>query len=108
AHAYEKRQALCAPYAAVIDIDPAALPSPDEVARWTSEQLAGAVRHEQKNPMFNSNVRQLLHVGYKIAAQMGERYLGMLDACEPSIARNVTYNLYERHIKPLYLGEAAR
>jgi hypothetical protein len=106
--AYEKRQALCAPYAAVIDIDPAKLPLPSEVNGWSSEQLAGAVRHEQANPMYNRHMRQLLHVGYKIAAQMGDHYLDMVEACELSISRNVTYNLYERHIKPLYLGEAAR
>ena len=49
------------------------------------------------------HVRQLLHVGYKVAAKMGDRYLNMLVACEESIARNVTENLYERHIKPLFL-----
>ena len=32
---------------------------------------------------------------------MGRRYLGMLEQCEPHIARNVTGNLYERHIKPV-------
>jgi hypothetical protein len=35
---------------------------------------------------------------------MGERYTKMLDACEESIARNVTTNLFERHIRPLFLG----
>ena len=28
------------------------------------------------------HLRQLIHVGYKIAAQLGDRYLRMLDACE--------------------------
>jgi hypothetical protein len=45
----------------------------------------------------------LLHVGYKVAAKMGERYTRMLDACEESISRNVTENLYTRHIEPLFL-----
>jgi hypothetical protein len=94
---------LCAPYAAVIDIDRSRLPSPTEVARWTSEQYASTVRHDRRNPLFNPHVRQLLHVGYKVAAKMGERYTRMLDACEESIARNVTVNLYERHIEPLFL-----
>jgi hypothetical protein len=87
----------------VINIDPTKLPPASEVAGWTSAQFVAAVRHDPKNPAFNPNVRQLLHVGYKIAAQMGDRYLNMLDACEPSIARNVTDNLYERHLKPLFL-----
>jgi hypothetical protein len=55
------------------------------------------------NPAFNPHLRQLVHVGFKVAAQMGDRYLDMLDACEPTISRNVTANLYERHIKPLFL-----
>jgi hypothetical protein len=46
----------------------------------------------------------LLHVGYKVAAKMGDRYLQMLKACEPAVSRNVTENLYERHIKPLFIG----
>ena len=94
---------LCAPYAAVIDINPKCLPAPATVNNWTAEQYAGALRHDQKNPLFNPHVRQLLHVGYKIAAKMGDRYTGMLEACEESISRNVTQNLYERHIEPLFL-----
>ncbi len=109
AQAYAAREALCAPYAAVIDIDGAKLPSPVEVRTWSSRQYTAALRHDQSNPDFNMHLRQLLHVGYKIAAKMGERYLNMLAECEESISRNVTENLYERHIGPLWgpLGGAA-
>jgi hypothetical protein len=103
--AYGHRDELCAPYAAVIDIDPARLPSPGTVSAWTSEQFAGALRHDPKCPLFNPHVRQLLHVGYKIAAHMGDRYTNQLDSSESSISRNVTQNLYDRHIVPLFLGE---
>jgi hypothetical protein len=101
--AFAHREELCAPYATVIDIDPAKLPLPAAVDAWTAEQYAGALRHDQKNPLFNPHLRQLLHVGYKIAAKMGDRYLDMLVACEASISRNVTGNLYDRHFKPLFL-----
>jgi hypothetical protein len=101
--AFEHREELCAPYATVIDIDPARLPLPAAVDAWTAEQYAGALRHDQKNPLFNPHLRQLLHVGYKIAAKMGDRYLDMLVACEASISRNVTENLYSRHFEPLFL-----
>ncbi|MCA9165527.1 MAG: hypothetical protein KDA62_21200, partial [Planctomycetales bacterium] len=90
AHALEKCDALCAPYAAVIDIDPARLPSAAEVQGWSAERLANTVRHDQSRAEFNPDVRQLLHVGYKVAAQMGDRYLKMLEACEESVSRNVT------------------
>jgi len=103
ARAYEHLDELCAPYAAVIDIDPRRLPAPGEVNRWTAEQYTGAVRHDQKSPLFNPSVRQLLHVGYKVAAGMGERYTRMLEACEHDIARNVTANLWERHLEPLFV-----
>jgi len=103
AKAYADKEALCEPYASVIDIDYAKLPDPAAVQGWTSEQYTGALRHDRANPAFNSDVRQLLHVGYKVAAKMGEKYLKMLDACEASIARNVTENLFERHIRPIFL-----
>ena len=105
AGAYAHREELCAPYAAVIDINPACLPAPDTVRSWSSQQYAETLRHDQTNPAFNPHVRQLLHVGYKIAAGIGERYTKMLEACEKSISRNVTENLFERHLKPLFLGE---
>jgi hypothetical protein len=104
ANAFEQREALCAPYAAVIDIDPSALPSPAEVNGWSSARYASALRHDQSNKAFNPHLRQLLHVGYKIAAKMGDCYLNMLVSCEKSISRNVTVNIYDRHIKPLLIG----
>lgn len=94
---------LCAPYATVIDIDPKKLPSKETVNRWTSEQFVAAVRHDPNNSCYNPHVRQLLHVGYKIAAQMGDRYLNALKRHEAFVSRNVTENLYERHLKPLFV-----
>jgi len=104
AQAFEHSDALCAPYATVIDIDPAKLPSPEDVSGWSSEQYVNALRHDPSHAEFNSSFRQLLHVGYKIAAKMGDRYIDMLNQCEESISRNVTENLYERHLKPLFLS----
>jgi hypothetical protein len=103
AEAFAHKEELCEPYAAVIDIDYAKLPSPEVVKGWTAEQYTDALRHVQKNPNFNPNVRQLLHVGYKVAAKMGDRYLNMLKRSEESISRNVTENIFDRHIKPLFL-----
>jgi hypothetical protein len=104
AQAFEQQAALCAPYAAVIDIDPTKLPAPAAVNGWSASEYAAALRHDQSNPAFNRHLRQLLHVGYKVAAKMGDRYLDMLDRCEESIARNVTGNIFERHLKPLFIG----
>jgi hypothetical protein len=104
AEAYAHREELCAPYATVIDIDPAKLPSPDEVRGWTSDQYTSALRHVPSEATYNSSLRQLLHVGFKVAAKMGQRYLSLLEANEAVIAKNVTGNLYNRHIAPVFLG----
>jgi len=104
AYAYEQRDALCAPYAAVISIDVKKLPLPETVRGWSSEQYQNALRHVQSNPEFNSDLRQLLHVGFKVAAKLGPKYLGFLDQFAPTIGKNVTENLYERHIRPVFIG----
>jgi hypothetical protein len=103
AQAYEARAALCAPYASVIDIQESELPTPDVVHGWDSDQYVNALRHDPSCAEFNLHFRQLLHVGYKIAAKMGDRYLVMLNQFRDSVSRNVTTNLLDRHMKPLFL-----
>jgi hypothetical protein len=98
---------LCAPYASVIDIDRRKLPSVETVNAWSSEQFVSALRHDLNNAAYNPHLRQLLHVGYKIAAKMGPRYLDALGECESSVSKNVTTNLYERHLRPLFLNGTA-
>ena len=107
AEAYAHREDLCAPYAAVIDIDTASLPVPSEAERWTAGQWVGALRHDPRSPAYNSSLRQLIHVAFKIAAKMGSRYTAMLQRHEAQVAENVTRNLFERHIRPVFLGVGA-
>ena len=95
-------EALCAPYAAVIDIDAAKLPAPQTVAAWSSRQFAAALRHDPTCTEYNPDVRQLIHVGYKIAAQMGRRYTDMLRRLAEQIAPHITDNIYRRHIVPVF------
>ncbi|TXT44104.1 MAG: hypothetical protein FD137_1651 [Spirochaetes bacterium] len=101
--AYARYDELAGPYAAVIDVSMDRLPTPAEVNSWTAERYVAALRHDKKNPLFNQDLRQLLHIGYKVAAEMGEEYLSALKTYEESISRNVTTNLFERHLKPLFL-----
>jgi tagaturonate epimerase len=107
AQAYTHRDELCAPYAAVIDINVKQLPEPGEAQRWSAEQWSGALLHDPRSPVYNSSLRQLMHVGFKIAAKMGPRYIAMLERCEEWVAENVTRNLFERHICPVFLGTRA-
>lgn len=102
--AYDRYEELAAPYVNVIDIAMPRLPKPDAVVQWDSARYVAALRHDAKNPGFNPDFRQLLHVGYKVAAEMGDEYLDALDACRESIGRNVTLNLFGRHLSPLFLG----
>lgn len=101
--AYGRYDELCEPYKTVIDIDTKKLPSPNEVDSWSGEKYASVLRHDQSNPNYNLNFRQLLHIGYKVAAEMGEKYLSALEKNENIIAKNVIENLYERHIKKVLL-----
>ena len=101
--AYESIDVVMAPYASVIDIDRSRLPSPEEVGCWDGQAVAAALRHVQSDPRFNPNMRQLVHVGFRVAAKMGKRYLDALDKHRESVSRNVTENLWERHLKPLFV-----
>ena len=103
AKALEKKEALCEPYATVIDIRVSNLPSAEEVNGWTSTQFTDALRHIPSNPGYNPDLRQLLHVGFKIAAQLGDTYIQALKDNSEVVAKNVTGNLLERHMKPLFL-----
>jgi len=102
AKAREHYAELVAPYSTVIDIDPAKLPDPKSVMGWSSSQYAGALRHVESSPHYDPNFRQLLHVGFKVAAGMGKRFTGALEANEEIVARNVTENLFERHLQPIF------
>ena len=103
ADAMGKIDEFCAPYATVIDINKAKLPSVATVNGWTGQRLANAIRHIQGHPEFDANVRQLLHVSFKLAAKAGDQYLNLLKANEAIVAKNVGDNLYDRHFKPLFL-----
>jgi hypothetical protein len=108
AYAYDHVDEFCAPYATVIDIDRAKLPAPTEVASWSGSQLAAALRHVPANPAFNPHMRQLVHVSFKVAAKQGKRYLDLLVANRDVVAKQVTENIYDRHLRPLFASTGAR
>jgi hypothetical protein len=101
--ALPKFDELCGPYATVIDIDKNKLPSIEEVDSWDGQKFAATLRHDQSCKEYNPNFRQLLHVGYKIAAQLGPAYQEALIKHQDIIGQNVTENIFKRHIKPLFI-----
>jgi hypothetical protein len=94
---------FCAPYASVIDIDRALLPTAEAVSKWSGSELAKSIRHDQKNPLFNASMRQLLHVSFKVAAKQGTRYTDLLKANSEIVGQHVCSNIFERHLKPLFI-----
>lgn len=106
AYAHEHIDEFCAPYASVIDIDRDQLASPEEVNDWSGPRLAEALRHIQGHPHFNASMRQLLHVSFKVAAKQGDRYTDMLQSNREIVGAQVTENIYDRHLKPLFGGMA--
>jgi len=93
---------MCEPYADVIDIDDSQLPSPETVSGWSGEKFANTLRHIPDHPDYNPNFRQLIHVGYKVAAEMGDKYTGLLKKHDDVVGQCVEENIYERHLKRLF------
>jgi hypothetical protein len=105
---FERFDELCAPYLQVIRIDRTNLPSPAEAAAWSAEAFAATLRHDLSQPRFNPDFRQLVHVGYKVAAEMGEDFTRLLRRHALRVGENVTHNIYRRHIGPLFAGTDGR
>ena len=101
---YQRCDDLCKPYLAVINIDRQQLPTPAQVASWSAEEFVLALHHDVPCKTCNLHLRQLLHVGFKVAAEKGSRFADRIHAGRDIIEDNVTGNLYDKHIVPLFLG----
>ena len=97
-----RMEELTVPYATVIDVDVNALPDPDEVDNWDAETFARTLRHNQSDPLFNPSMRQLLHVSYKIAAELKDEYIPALEKHADVIGAQISDNLGARHINRLF------
>lgn len=96
---------LCGPYATVINIDPAQLPSPKEVEKWTGEKFAATLRHIPGNSDYNPNFRQLIHVGYKVASEYGMEYTDALKRNKEIVGQQVIENIYDRHVLRMFVAK---
>ena len=97
-----RMEELCIPYATVIDINPANLPSAEQIASWSGTEYARALRHNQDDPLYNPDFRQLVHVSYKIAAELGDEYYSALERNADVIAGQVKENIIDRHVARLF------
>ena len=93
---------LTVPYATVIDVHVDELPDPDEVDKWDADKFARALRHNESDPLYNPSRRQLLHVSFKIAAELKDEYIPALEKHADVIGKQIADNLGERHVKILF------
>lgn len=100
--AFSRQDELCGPYSTVIDIDPSTLPLPAEVKHWSAQKFADTLRNIPGHPDYHPGFRQLIHVGYKVAAEMGEEYLEMIRKNSKVVGEQVKVNIYERHLSRLF------
>jgi hypothetical protein len=100
--AFSRQDELCGPYSTVIDIDPTTLPLPAEVEHWNGEKFAATLRNIPGHPDYHPGFRQLIHVGYKVAAEMGDSYLEMVRKNKAVVGEQVMVNIYERHLCRLF------
>lgn len=102
ASSFNRSEELCAPYADVIDIDNSKLPSVEEVNTWTSKKYVDTLQHEQSCPDYNPNFRQLVHVAYKVASELGTEYTDALVKYADVVGGCVEDNIYRRHVKRIF------
>ena len=101
-NALGRMEELTVPYATVIDVDVTKLPTPEEVAKWDADTYARTMRHNQEDPLYNPSFRQLIHVSYKIAAELADEFLPALEKHTDVIGEQITANLCDRHIARLF------
>jgi hypothetical protein len=94
----DKIEELCAPYADVIDIYISSLPEIKDVMQWDGKKFAESIRHVPGNKVYNPNMRQLLHVSYKLAATNIKDYFSLLELNKQTVSECVFENIYKRHI----------
>jgi len=100
--ALQKQEELCAPYADVIDIKAENLPSAEEVKNWSAKKMVDSLTHDNSCKDYNPDMRQLVHVGYKLAAMQVDRYFELLEKYSKIVNDCVFTNIYERHMKLLF------
>jgi tagaturonate epimerase len=103
--AYQRFDELTGPYLTVTDIRFDSLPKPSEFYGWDGKKIVSAIEHNTANPGFHHGLRQFFHCSYKIAAEEGEAFIRLLNENRSEVGQRVTDNLFERHIKPLYIGD---
>ena len=102
--AFARFDEVCKPYATVLDINREKLPAPKTVQAWPADAFVKALRHDPSCRTYNAHFRQLVHVSFRIAAELKAEFIPALEAHEETIGGLVADNLFRNHIQPLFLG----
>jgi hypothetical protein len=100
--ALEKVDELTSSYTGVIKINTSFLPSQKEVSKWDTTEFADTIRHVPENRHYNPDMRQLMHVAYKLAALSKIDFFRLVEKNEKIISQCVFENIYNRHICRLF------
>lgn len=100
-NANQRIEELSKPYQEVIDINRNKLPTYKEVSKWGGNDFANALKNDPSCNKYNEDFRQLLHVSYKLAAEMGGEYTELLVQFKDTIHENVKNNIYS-HLKAIF------
>ena len=101
-NALTRMDELTVPYATVIDVDKSRLPAPEVVDSWDAQTFAKTLRHDEVEPLYNPSFRQLIHVSFKVAAELKDEYIPALERSADVIGREIEANIGERHVKLLF------
>ena len=93
---------LTVPYASVIDVDKSKLPDPAVVDGWDAQTFAKTLRHDEAEPLYNPSFRQLIHVSFKVAAELKDEYLPALVRSADVIGAEISANIGARHVARLF------
>ena len=105
--AYRRYDEMAKPYLTVIAIDRPALPTPDQVDSFSTQEYVETLEHNPACPRFNIHFRQMVHISFRVAAEKQPQYLALLRSNRNSIESHVSNNVLKRHIEPLFLGSVA-
>ena len=67
-----------------------------------AKQFYPLLRHDEAEPLYNPSFRQLIHVSFKVAAELSDEYIPALERSAAVIGREIEANIGERHVKLLF------
>ncbi len=103
AQALDRFEELTDPYPDVLDINREQLPQVEQLQELGKEGMSSALSHNPDEKDFNPHFRQLMHCAYKIAAEQRQEFFKLMQLYRKPIEKKVTENLFEKHIRPIFL-----